>query len=173
MPFSGLVRASAASLDPTFSNNFWKRGYHPRGTVRFVSKEMYSRRKYPQTSRKGPLELVVIEDIAESWALEEAAKGCSASWKNWIKLGVDFVIHVAGPFHLLATDVGRNIIRRLLKESRKHCSWRVGQRLWRNLWSRFCGTIPRSHPDYRPWTDSRGPWPGHVYSHYLSKGLYT
>jgi nucleoside-diphosphate-sugar epimerase len=53
-----------------------EKGYRVRGTVRSLSKERSVMRKHPQASRRGQLELVVIEDIAESGALDEAVKGC-------------------------------------------------------------------------------------------------
>lgn len=76
MPSLVLVTGVSGFIGAQVLKQLLEKGYHVRGTVRSFSKEMYFRRKYPQTTRKGQLQLVEIEDIAKPGVLDEAVKGC-------------------------------------------------------------------------------------------------
>ena len=66
------------------------RGYKVRGTVR--SQERAERIKQKYSQYQSQLEVVVVEDISQPGALDDATKG------------VQYVHHVASPFHFALVD---------------------------------------------------------------------
>lgn len=72
--------------------DFLDQGYAVRGTVRSEQKMTHLHNIFATEIEQGRLELVVVADITQSGAFDEAVKG------------VDAIAHTASPFHFQAND---------------------------------------------------------------------
>lgn len=52
-----------------------KKGYSVRGTVRSQSKADYFREKFPEATKSHQISFVIVKDIAQPEAFEDAVKG--------------------------------------------------------------------------------------------------
>jgi len=78
------------------------KGYSVRGTVRSQSKADYFTKRFQQETESGRISFVIVEDIAKPGAFKDAVKG--RDWGRLSDVGVDYIIHVASPFHFKITD---------------------------------------------------------------------
>ncbi|KAF8139606.1 hypothetical protein EV363DRAFT_1249436 [Boletus edulis] len=89
-PAKVLVSGATGYIAAWVVQNLLERGYAVRGTVRSVAKGDFLKKAFAPYGDR--FEVVVVEDIAQDGAFDEAVKG------------VDAIEHTASPFHFNATD---------------------------------------------------------------------
>ncbi|OCF42692.1 dihydrokaempferol 4-reductase [Kwoniella heveanensis CBS 569] len=86
-----LVTGASGFISSHTVQAFLERGYNVRGTVRSAEKGEYLKNLF-KDEKKGEFEYVIVEDIAQDGAFDEAVKG------------VNGVAHMASPFHFNAVE---------------------------------------------------------------------
>lgn len=82
-----------------------EKGYSVRGTVRTQSKADFFLHKFPSAAKSGQISFVIVKDIAQPGAFSQAVKGI---YEEGADVGVEYIIHVASPFHYNVTDYNKD-----------------------------------------------------------------
>jgi nucleoside-diphosphate-sugar epimerase len=91
-PAKVLVSGATGYIAVWVVQNLLDRGYAVRGTARSVAKGDFLKKVFASYASGDRFEVVIVVDIAEDGAFDEAVKG------------VDAIEHTASPFHLNAVD---------------------------------------------------------------------
>ncbi|GAA5899521.1 hypothetical protein JCM6882_001139 [Rhodosporidiobolus microsporus] len=93
-----LLTGASGFLAAHVAQQLLQRGFRVRGTVRSASKGEYLDALFEKEGLKSKWEWVVVEDVEQEGAFDEAVKG------------VDAVLHTASPFHFRVQDPHKDLI---------------------------------------------------------------
>ncbi|GAA5840560.1 hypothetical protein JCM11251_007615 [Rhodosporidiobolus azoricus] len=93
-----LLTGASGFLAAHIAQQLLQRGFRVRGTVRSAAKGEYLDNLFRKEGIADKWEWVIVEDVEEEGAFNEAIKG------------VDAVLHTASPFHFRVTDPHKDLI---------------------------------------------------------------